>query len=111
MSHTIVRIEGVPVNIIGHWTPAPAIWRRPQRHSVFLSDTPQENSSAQGARRFGEWHGYFTRGNFVSVSVFRNATIDAISASVSFRFPMSCVFTCAATSGGGQPARATSRVL
>ena len=74
-----------------------------QLRSKFLQD--------RIGRRRGLWHRYFTRGNFVSVSVCRNATTSSISESVSFRFPISCLFTFSATSGAGQPAEATSRVL
>src|SRR5450759_3952959 len=58
----------------------------------------------------GNGQRYFTCGNFVSVSVFRKATIASSSAGVRPRLPTSLVML-AAYSGAGQPAPGTSRVL
>ena len=67
-------------------------------------------SSAYDSRAIGEWKRYFTYGNFVSVSVFRKATIATSYAGVRPRLPTSLVML-AAYSGAGQPASETSRVL
>src|SRR5664280_105194 len=74
-----------------------------------LSPLPSTDSRSPLSRTICTRQSYFTCGNFVSLSVFRSVTMPSTSESVSFRFPMSCLFTFSATSGAGQPAEATSR--
>jgi hypothetical protein len=62
------------------------------------------DSGSPLSRAIGAQRPYFTCGNFVSLSVFRKATMSSSSESVSFRFPMSFY------PGSGRPSRARARL-
>src|SRR5450759_4539625 len=69
-----------------------------------LSPLPSTDSRSPLSRAIGAQRPYFTCGNFVSLSVFRKATMSSTSESVSFRFPMSFY------PGSGRPSRAHTRL-